>query len=75
MSNRIQTILLEDDIIEIFYNANLTKKPYLIRLSNYESMVYEIRADNSDLEELSTVLSLITNKSSSCDIDNADTAW
>ena len=74
MSNRIQTILLEDDIIEIFFNANLSKKPYLIRLSNYDGMVYEIRATNSDIEELSTVLSLIT-KNSSSDIDNADTLW
>ena len=60
-SNKIQTIIWEDDIIEIFYNANLANKPYLIRLSNYDGITYEIRANNGDLEELSTVLSLMSN--------------
>lgn len=72
MSNKLQTIVLEDDIIEIFYNANLSNKPYLIRLSNYHNMVYEIRADHSDMDELSTILSLIANRNSSGGIDSAD---
>jgi hypothetical protein len=72
MSNKLQTIVWEDDIIEIFYNANLSKKPYLIRLSNYHNMVYEIRADHSDIEELSTVLSVLSNKNSSSGVDSAD---
>lgn len=72
MSNKLQTIVWEDDIIEIFYNANLSNKPYLIRLSNYHNMVYEIRADHSDVEELSTVLSLLSNKNSSSGVDSAD---
>lgn len=71
-SNKIQTIIWEDDIIEIFYNANLANKPYLIRLSNYDNVVYEIRADNSDINELSTVLSLIVNQNSSDEVDSAD---
>lgn len=72
MSNKLQTIVWEDDIIEIFYNANLSNKPYLIRLSNYHNMVYEIRADHSDIEELSTVLSVLSNKNSSSGVDSAD---
>lgn len=72
MSNKLQTIILEDDIIEIFYNANLSNKPYLIRLSNYDNVVYEIRADHSDIDELSTVLSLISNRNSSSGVDSAD---
>ena len=72
MSNKLQTIVWEDDIIEIFYNANLSNKPYLIRLSNYHNMVYEIRADHSDVEELSTVLSLLSNKNSSSGVDSTD---
>lgn len=72
MSNKLQTIVWEDDIIEIFYNANLSNKPYLIRLSNYHNMIYEIRADHSDLEELSTVLSLLSNKNSSSGVDSTD---
>ena len=72
MSNKLQTIVWEDDIIEIFYNASLSNKPYLIRLSNYDSMVYEIRADHSDIDELSTMLSLISNRNSSSGVDSAD---
>lgn len=72
MSNKLQTIILEDDIIEIFYNTNLSSKPYLIRLSNYHNMVYEIRADHSDIDELSTILSLIANRNSSAGVDSAD---
>lgn len=72
MSNKLQTIVWEDDIIEIFYNANLSNKPYLIRLSNYDNIVYEIRADHSDIEELSTVLSVLSNKNSSSGVDSAD---
>lgn len=72
MSNKLQTIILEDDIIEIFYNASLSNKPYLIRLSNYDNAVYEIRADYSDIDELSTVLSLISNRNSSSGVDSAD---
>jgi hypothetical protein len=72
MSNKLQTIILEDDIIEIFYNVNLSNKPYLIRLSNYDNVVYEIRANHSDIDELSTVLSLIFNRNSSGGVDSAD---
>lgn len=72
MSNKLQTIILEDDIIEIFYNTNLSSKPYLIRLSNYDNMVYEIRADHSDIDELSTILSLIANRNSSAGVDSVD---
>lgn len=71
-NNKIQTILLEDDIIDIFYNENLSSKPYLIRLYNYHEESYEIRADRSDLEELTTILSLVTEKNSRTGIDSAD---
>jgi hypothetical protein len=72
MSNKIKTILLEDDIIEIFYNSNLTKKPYLIRLMNYNNDPYEIRANKEDIEEISLILNQLIQNDSSFDIDNAD---
>jgi len=72
MSNKIKTILLEDDIIEIFYNSNLSKKPYLIRLMNYNNDLYEIRANKEDIDEISLILNQIIQNDSIFDVDNAD---
>jgi hypothetical protein len=73
MSNKIQTIVLEDDIIEIFYNANLSNNPYLIRFMNYDNMRYEIRANENDIRELSEILNKIVDVDSRNRVDNADT--
>lgn len=73
MSNKIQTIVLEDDIIEIFYNSHLSNNPYLIRFTNYHNMRYEIRASENDIRELSEILNKIVDIDSRTDVDNADT--
>lgn len=53
---KIRTIVLERDIIEILYNENLKKKPYLLRFINYNNELYEMRADENDLRELTTII-------------------
>lgn len=53
---KLRTIVLEKDIIEILYNENLKKKPYLLRFINYDNESYEIRADENDLRELTTII-------------------
>ena len=54
--NKIRTIVLENDMIDIFYNTNLTRKPYLLRMYNYHNETYEVRLDENDLQELSQIL-------------------
>jgi len=71
MSNKIQTIVFEDNIIEIFYNSNLHKNPYLIRFTNYYN-THDIRVDKKDLEELSEILNKIIDNDSRNGVDNAD---
>lgn len=44
--------MLEECVIEILYNEFLSKKPYLIRMANFEYGHYEFRADKDDLEKL-----------------------
>lgn len=73
MSNKLQTIVLEDNIIEIFYNSHLSNNPYLIRFMNYDNMRYEIRASENDIRELSEILNKIVDIDSRTDVDNADT--
>lgn len=72
MTNQIQTIVFEDDIIEIFYNPNLSKNPYLIRFINYYNMRYEIRTNEKDIRILSEILNKIVDCDSRNDVDNAD---
>ncbi len=50
--NKSQLIVLEECVIEILHNEFLTKKPYLIRVANFEYGDYEFRADKKDLEKL-----------------------
>lgn len=54
---KLKTIILENDIIEILYNKNLTNKPYLLRLINYNNELYEMRADADDLKKLRDIIS------------------
>jgi hypothetical protein len=51
-----QTIILDDNIIEILYNENLSKNPYLIRFFNYDNQTYEMRASEQELKQLSEIL-------------------
>lgn len=53
---KLKTIVLENDIVEILYNENLSRKPYLLRLVNYNNELYEMRADENDLKELSSII-------------------
>lgn len=71
-SNKIQTIILEDDVIEILYNTRLSKNPYLIRMINYYGVQYEIRANEKDMIELCTIFNKIVNENSRDRLDNAD---
>lgn len=73
-SSKIQTILLEDDVIEILYNTRLSKNPYLIRMINYHGVQYEIRANEKDIAELHTFFGKILSENSSDGLDNTDIA-
>lgn len=53
---KLKTIILENDIIEILYNKNLTNKPYLLRLISYNNELYEMRADADDLKKLRDII-------------------
>lgn len=56
---KLKTIVLEHDIVEILYNENLSRKPYLFRLVNYNNELYEMRADDNDLKELRDIINTI----------------
>jgi len=56
---KIQTIIVDDNVIDIHYNENLKQKPYLVRLFNYSNEIYELRLDTDDLRELSHILDKI----------------
>ena len=49
-------LIFEDDVLEIFYNELLSKKPYLIRMTNFSNEVYELRVDEEDLSRLYKIL-------------------
>lgn len=56
---RIKTIVLYEDIIEIHHNENLTHNPYLVRFSNFSGETYEMRLDEENLKELSSILNTL----------------
>ena len=53
---KLNLIILDDDVIEILHNENLTKNPYWIRLYNYANEKYEIRASEDDLKEFAKII-------------------
>ena len=54
---KIRTIELDYDLIEIHYNPNLTKKPYLVRVYSYHrSDPTEIRLDDTEIKDLYNIL-------------------
>lgn len=52
---KIETIDLTDDVVEVLYNENL-KKPYMIRLTNFNNERYEMVLDRKDIEHLADFL-------------------
>lgn len=60
-----QLIAFDDDIIEIIHNNSLSKKPYLIRFTNYSDQRYEMRADDQDLIELKKILEQLISEDAS----------
>ena len=56
-TTKLRTIVLEYDLIEIHYNENLKKKPYLVRFFSYnDSDPVELRVDDSELQDLYQIL-------------------
>ena len=54
---KLRTIILEFDLIEIHYNVNLKKKPYLVRVFSYNnSDPHELRLDEVELKNLYNIL-------------------
>lgn len=54
---KIRTIELDNDLIEIHYNKNLSKKPYLVRVFSYfHCDPNEIRLDEDEIKDLFNVL-------------------
>ena len=54
-SNKISTSILDDCVIEIFYNNILSKNPYLIRCTTFENQI-DIRANAKDIKTLCDIL-------------------
>jgi hypothetical protein len=52
----IRTIELEYDLIEIHYNPILKKKPYLVRIFNYDNESEELRLEENELNNLYLIL-------------------
>lgn len=49
--------MLEFDLIEIHHNANLKKKPYLVRVFSYNnSDPHELRLEENELKNLYKIL-------------------
>lgn len=48
----IRTIELEYDLIEIHYNPMLTKRPYLVRVFNWDKEPEELRLEKEQVDNL-----------------------
>jgi hypothetical protein len=54
---KIRVIELEYDLIEIHYNSLLQKKPYLVRVFNYNSSEpEELRLEANEIDNLYNIL-------------------
>jgi hypothetical protein len=54
---KIRAIELEYDLIEIHYNSLLQKKPYLVRVFNYNSSEpEELRLEANEIDNLYNIL-------------------
>ena len=52
LMTRLRTIVLEYDLIEIHYNENLKRNPYLVRVFSYNNDPVEFRVDENDIQNL-----------------------
>jgi hypothetical protein len=52
----IRIIELEYDLIEIHYNRILKKRPYLVRIFNYDNEPEELRLEQNEIDNLYNVL-------------------
>lgn len=48
-----QTIIFEDNVIEILHNTLLSKNPFLVRIYDYHNQPFEIRMNAEELKEMS----------------------
>ena len=55
-NTKINTIELDYDVIEIHYNELLSKKPYLVRIFNYDLEPQEIRLEKEEIKNLYNIL-------------------
>lgn len=56
-STKIRTIKLDFDLIEVHHNKRLSKKPYLVRIFNYNSdEPSEIRLEECQVKNLYSIL-------------------
>ena len=57
MTTKLRTLILEYDLIEIHHQPKLKKKPYLVRVYNYNnSDPEELRLEEHDVKNLFKVL-------------------
>lgn len=55
-------ILTNNDIVEILYNDMLKDRPYLLRFYNYHGEKYEIRMNQSDIDQFVEILTELDTK-------------
>lgn len=48
----MKTLDLTNDMLEILYNPLLSRRPYLLRLTNFSNETYELRLDFGQINEL-----------------------
>lgn len=53
MTQYDNTIVLENDTIQLLFNSELTIRPYLMRLKNDTHEMYEMRFSEQELEYFS----------------------
>lgn len=52
----IKTVELENGLIEIHYNAILKKRPYLMRIFNWNNEPKELRLEQNEIDDLYNIL-------------------
>lgn len=64
----IKIIILEDLVIEILHNPNLTNKPYLLRCTTWNDKI-EVRLTESELSKISDTIHNIVGDGASYEND------
>lgn len=52
----IRTVELENGLIEIHYNPILKKRPYLVRIFNWDNEPQELRLEKNQIDNLYNIL-------------------